>query len=569
MSSSFESKPASVSLLLGVTTKEQLIVPEFQRGYEWSAKHVGVFWDDLDRFRQERGLDGGPERYFLGPIVVQQSKEKISLLDGQQRLATVTIALGIIRDKAKALGTKEAENFANDTHTQLMLKSSGDFALVLGNTDKDFFRDYIQAEEGCTLKPRLRTHRNIVSAKRILSQRIGLLVGENPASAIIVLKTLRDILRYDLIFASIPVASERDAFRIFETLNDRGLRLSVPDLLLNYLMREAPTDGDRSQIRVLWTDMVEQMGKRDINRFLRHLWLSKYGDLKSTDLFSAIKDRIETEKSSSLDFARACATDCGHYADLLSYSPDLGSGSEYVRTILQDLGKLVALPLLLSGVQVLDAESFARLCQWVIVFATRYSVIANLDPSGLESIFYSLAQQLRNLYPKDGSNGKPTSKGYLSHIKNALEKSAPSNAQLHAAADAELSEDGALYVVTRIAESIESPDRAWKRGEANLEHIFPKHPKEDEWGGPENHERLEPLLWNIGNLTLYGKKANGKLGNKEFPAKKKAFAECKIALTQGIANRYEEWTEATIKLRARWMLEQAIGIWSFENPSRV
>ena len=120
--------------------------------------------------------------------------------------------------------------------------------------------------------------------------------------------------------ACIPVTSERAAFRIFETLNDRGLRLSVPDLLLNYLMRIASDDPERSQIREYWNEMLEQMGRRDINKFLRHMWVSKYGDLKKQDLFSALKNHIESEGIHSIEFTQTCSEECESYTHLVDHN---------------------------------------------------------------------------------------------------------------------------------------------------------------------------------------------------------------------------------------------------------
>src|ERR1700678_3196368 len=131
--------------------------------------------------------------------------------------------------------------------------------------------------------------------------------------------------------AVIPVEDQRDAFRIFETLNDRGLRLSVPDLLLNYLMGEAKPETDRQEIRDCWNDMLDQMGTHDINRFLRHMWVSKYGDLKDQDLFSALKEHIEKNSTGSLEFAKTCADECTRYAQLLDVDDQLGTSAPYVR----------------------------------------------------------------------------------------------------------------------------------------------------------------------------------------------------------------------------------------------
>lgn len=98
MNSTFE---ANIGQLLGESRRERIIVPEFQRGYEWEKKHVEAFWNDIVELQSERPLKGGRKRHFLGPIVVLQREGEIwELLDGQQRLATTTILFSVIRDAA-------------------------------------------------------------------------------------------------------------------------------------------------------------------------------------------------------------------------------------------------------------------------------------------------------------------------------------------------------------------------------------------------------------------------------------------------------------------------------------
>src|SRR6266487_666819 len=124
---SFDSKSQNIGELLGANTRERIVVPTFQRGYEWGKKHVEAFWNDIRQFQRESSLTGGPDKYFLGPIVIlRKTKDVIELLDGQQRLATATILLSILRDIAKGIGIADGEEFARDTQTQLIKKEGGD-----------------------------------------------------------------------------------------------------------------------------------------------------------------------------------------------------------------------------------------------------------------------------------------------------------------------------------------------------------------------------------------------------------------------------------------------------------
>jgi len=174
----------TVGDLLGPNLRERIVVPTFQRGYEWGKKHVEAFWKDILQFDKERHLAGGPEKYFLGPIVVlRKSKEITELLDGQQRLATATILLSVLRDIAKSTMVKDGVDFAHDTQTQHIAKESGQYALQLGETDEHFFRELIQSENPVNATPKLRTHRNILAARNLLMEKIKTQVAESNPNA--------------------------------------------------------------------------------------------------------------------------------------------------------------------------------------------------------------------------------------------------------------------------------------------------------------------------------------------------------------------------------------------------
>ncbi|MGZ5528873.1 MAG: DUF262 domain-containing protein, partial [Limisphaerales bacterium] len=547
----------------------------FQRGYEWGKKHVGSFWADIIQFEKERGMKAGPKRYFLGPIVVLQDKDGddvIQLLDGQQRLATATILFSVLRDVAKSIGVKDGDDFARDIQNQFISKANGSYALKLGATDEQYFRDSIQSDTQVVVKPKLRTHRNIQTSRALLMEKVkGKVTGAAPDAQLTVLRSLRQILASDLVLACIPVESERDAFRIFETLNDRGLRLSVPDLLLNYLMRQAKTDVEQKQVREHWTGMIERMGKRDINRFLRHMWVSKYGDLKSQDLFSELKDHIEQNSVSSLEFARACKDECEFYVQLVSLDTEhLKNSHKYVRSLLTGLDAQSSLPLLLSAYQKLPPADFVKVCQWALVFIVRFSVIAGKDAAGLENVMFALARDVRNLTAaKDGV--KPDPKACMTHVKESLTKNSPTDDQLKSEIPALiLSPDDAGYFMACVANHLQSATKETKADEANLEHIYPKNPAENAWGGAAGQEQLEPYLWHVGNLTILGERLNKGVGNGEFPVKKECYGKnSELLITQNIAKDYTEWNVKNIQDRAAKLLAPVLEVWNFQNSSRV
>jgi hypothetical protein len=394
----------------------------------------------------------------------------------------------------------------------------------------------------------------------------------NPAEALAELKKLKRTLRTDLVMACIPVKSERDAFLIFETLNDRGLRLSTPDLLLNFLMRVATSDPDRVSVRELWNDMMTAMGRRDITRFLRHMWVSKYGDLKSQDLFSALKEHIEKGNISSLVFAQDCGAECTRYVELLDATEEhFAKGAHHIRMLIRELGYESALPLLMSAYLFFAPADLEKIVRWLLVFVTRYSIVMKLDSSGLETVFFKLARDIRGMMT-DHKTGKPepkNAKATLAHVKAELKKNAPTDQQIKATVpDLTLGQEEAAYVVSRIAARMQSSTKEVGINESNLEHIFPKKPSA-EWVDPA---KLEPFLWHIGNLTMLGERLNASSGvaNLGYPKKRAHYQKAsELEMAQQLAKDYTVWDESTIRSRAKKLEPYVTEIWDFDNPSRV
>lgn len=581
MGDAFNATKESIGALLSSMRRHRVVVPPFQRGYMWKEKHIKQFWQDVTRFQVKRPFKGEPDQYFLGPIVTLtggKGDEIISLLDGQQRLATATILFSVIRDLALEAETDAGKLLAHEIQHQLIEKSESGYSLQLGETDGIYFRETIQMETPTNRKPILRTHHNIKRARNVLLEEVKKVIGApNTPGALSLLKELKQTLVSDLIMANISVGSENDAFQIFETLNARGLGLQAPDLLLNYLMREAP-EVDRKDIRDYWTEMLNGLKRFDINRFLRHLWVSKYGDLKSKELFIALKERIEEEKEkdkelSSKDFARSCADECDLYVQILTVDDDTISKdtAPALRGLIRELDVQAALPLLLSAKLLLQPKDFDFVVRSVLVFYVQYAIIANLDRAGMEDLFYLLAKTVRQRItdPKDTS----ASKNAARYVGEQLANNAPKADELRSRAEDLIFEEdaNAKYMLLRLANYIQSPTKEVAMSETNLEHIYPQNPKATDWGGEAGQANLNPLLWHLGNLTIYGKRLNREDQNREYVTFKKSSYETKtdVVMTKSIAQNYDEWDEASIKDRAKHLAKKVIEIWNFNNMSRV
>ena len=583
VSDAFNSSPAKVGELLSTSSlpKGRIVIPTFQRGYMWKKKHVEAFWQDVDKQRVQSRTKG-TDPHFFGPIVTlaKPTEEVIALLDGQQRLATATILLSALRDVAREIhkqtGMQALADFAAKVQLQFIHDEDGGYSLEMGETDLLYFRGTIQNDPRTEVKATNLTHRNIKAARAVLWDKIVSVTGAiqpqmDAILALAILKELKQTVVADLIMARIPVNSQEAAFKIFTTLNDRGLRLSPPDLLLSYLMETAP-DADRKDIRAIWTQMIQKMGTHDIHDFLRAMWVSRYGDLKADDLFTALKKYIEEHHIGSLVFAQQCSDECDDYAQLaLADETQLPKESfPFVRALTRELGFRPSLPLLLSSYLMLQPADFEKVTRYLLVFVTRYSIVGNLDSAGMEDLLFKLAREVRSTVKDE--NDKAGSKQATDAIKLALSTNCPDDAAVKIAVAKEtttLDPSDARYVMKRLANYMQDPQKQVVVGDTNIEHIYPQNPAVNEWGGKVNQEKLEPLTWHFGNLTIFGKKANKKVENFEYSVKQPKYVVSPVKMTSEIAAQYNKWDETTIIDRAKHLANLVVQVWNFANPSRV
>jgi hypothetical protein len=583
VSTAFASSPAKVGDLLTTNSlpDDRIVIPTFQRGYMWKKKHVEAFWQDIDKQRIQSKTKG-TDPHFFGPIVTLSDPTEgvIWLLDGQQRLATATILLSVLRDVAREIakqtGMQAGADFAAKLQLQFIYDEDGGYSIEMGETDNLYFRNTIQIDPPVATKATNLTHRNIQTARTTLWEKVISVTGVIQAQmdaiqAVTILKEIKQTVVSELVMARIPVNSQESAFKIFTTLNDRGLRLSPPDLLLSYLMETAPAP-ERKELRATWTQMIQKMGTHDIHDFLRAMWVSRYGDLKKDDLFTALKNYIEKHHVGSLDFARQCGDECDDYIQLaIADETQLPKESfPFVRALTRELGFKPTLPLLLSSYLLLQPEDFEKVTKYLLVFVTRYSIIGNLDSAGMEDLLFRLAREVRTIVKNE--NDKTGSKQATDAIKLALSLNSPDDPAVKNAIMNEttvLDPSDAKYVMKRLSNFMQDPQKQVVVGDTNVEHIYPQNPAENEWGGRTNQEKLEPLTWHIGNLTIFGRKANKKVENFEYHIKRPKYEASQVVMTNEIASKYATWDESTIMKRAAHLAGFVVQVWNFANPSRV
>lgn len=566
MPKTFDTHTYTVGTLLGRYERRQVILPTFQRSYSWEKTQVLNFLNDLLLFEKEFVKAPNTASYFLGSIVLIEREENLLLLDGQQRLATATIILAAMRDISRTLDKdnfKKGGDLARDIQRELIEKDTEPVSssLVLGELDEPYFHSSIKSDPPLIPQSKMRSHQLMQAAYNQACEYLRTTIqAKTNDEAVRILKAVRDALSKGMTMIGIIVQNEEDAYTIFETLNDRGLRLSVPDLVLNLLMRRAQGDTARRIIRQHWNAMLRELGRRDVSRFLRHLWVSKYGDLKSEGLFAAIRKELEESKINSIAFAELCADECDDYVALLDANIPLSSKEDLrnLEGIVKYLQIASAPPLLLAAYRSLSTNDFEKLLKTLISVYIRYIVVSNQNPLDFESKMYESARIIR--YSKD--NGLSSSK-ILSAAKQKLKELFTSDDSVRSAfKSVYLDRTEAIWLMTILANNRQSKTREIGMDKANLEHIFPQNPTLKDW---PNASEFEGLVWNIGNLTILGERINRKAQNKNYQEKLRDFySRSEIDLTKDLLN-VNSWTVNEIHIRAKKLVDQIIKIWPIEN----
>ena len=248
-----------------VLKKYRLKVPPNQRPYAWKAEHVEQLFDDWADAFQSRSSP----HYFLGTIVLNKTAqpEVLEVSDGQQRLATSAIFLAAIRDVIEEYGKNEKLVAEKYTRSYLIEyeELEGDWVerLKLNTQDNVYFRREIlvppsQREQDRISSGCRSSNERLAKAYEIAKTRVARLMStvsrENQSKH---LYEWVNFLSKRVVVIVVAVPEDVDAFTMFETLNDRGLKASQVDNIKNRLFREAGTRLDEAE--ELWLSIVSQI----------------------------------------------------------------------------------------------------------------------------------------------------------------------------------------------------------------------------------------------------------------------------------------------------------------------
>ncbi|MGH2778415.1 MAG: DUF262 domain-containing protein [Actinomycetota bacterium] len=545
------------------TTSPRIEVPEWQRSYAWGSEEIEAFWLDLLSFDEAYpGKNIDNEEYFLGSAVLVTGGTTNLLLDGQQRLATATILLSVLRDARRKFMADAAARLQNK-YVADQDDATGETTpvLTLNGYDRDYFRAEVQEERlGDQPRPKatLKSHGLVRKARDYFARKVDQqeeTAGGGKAGFELNLR-ISDVLCNHMSLVIVHSSDADNAAAVFETLNDRGIGLSTPDLLRNLLLRRAAGADARSRIVSAWQGVLGIADEASVDEFLRHFWVSKRGDVKARKLYRVIKDTILIEDIDSVELSLELAEAAPVYRDLArgrDTDKELQRPLEGVRM----LGAKVLLPALLSGQATLAEDeakdSLRALASALTTLFVRHTVIGGRESTTLESTIYSVAAKLRK--DKDFDAAVAALQEFAPDADDFVGRFARASVSRIATARYLLREiEHAKRVTEEVA--VELGDRV------HVEHIYPQTPEVGErW---QNHAQM---INRLGNLTLLGKRLNTSIKNADFATKKeKGYKSSDILLTKELL-AHDAWSPEAVEARQQEVSALVFGIWKFPGEA--
>ncbi|MEG4642741.1 DUF262 domain-containing HNH endonuclease family protein [Paracoccus sp. APAP_BH8] len=502
-------------------------IPRFQRAYSWEAEQIGQFWSDI--------IDNINDSYFIGSIVVyKRGRSSLALVDGQQRLTTITILLCAIRESYKKLGNEELANGlqayieqrTRDNKTVYVLETETSFPYlqeeVLKNSPADAPYDFGSEEEAISRAYSLFKDKIKESLDPILDnkERTG---PENIEQASTFLSALRDAV-FDLNVIVVTLDNEDDAYLIFETLNTRGKDLALSDLIRNHFTKFLkPTSGvDHATLK--WGKVLETISSAplalDADTFIVHSWQSRYDFVTKAKVFPRVKSLINSKNAK--DHLNRFMSDSEHWRSIFDQEFKWGASEKDVKRSLRALRIFKVIqptPGLLSLVRAYHDEiiKYGRLRDSISMIEKFHfsfnAVTSSRSSGGISGMYSSFGRQVFSA--KDAAEVVTA----ISELKSKLRDREPDADEFRAGFNQivytkENSSQKALvqYILRKIA-AHEMQPFIGETDDLTIEHLIPQASRKS---GSKDSD-----IGRLGNLILIDTKTNDALANKDFKEKKK------------------------------------------------
>lgn len=548
---------ADATTLLGFfeeNQNNQFVIPIYQRVYSWEKEQCEQLWDDIIKIGGNDKMNG----HFIGSILYvldgNTPSSPLLIIDGQQRLTTITLLCIALRNRSSdEVKREEIESYLINNNKDGDKNGDKKFRLILSESDKDTLLFLIDKNKRKPSEPSVKIVENFKLFEKWIS--------ENTDKLETIFKGLEKLM---IVWIALDKGKD-DPQLIFESMNSKGIELTQTDLIRNYIIMETETEEKQKDFyNQYWRAMEEDFKQNEklFDRFVRHYLTIKTGKIPNIEkVYGAFKDYQQKEGIEIEDLLKDLQKYCGYFCRI-AFKKEDDKDLNKALSFLVDLEMDVVYPLLLELYSdyrdgVLSKQDFIPIIALTESYLCRRAV-CGLGTNSLNKIFPSFTKKIDK-------------NQYLESIKAhflSLEKTTgkfPKDSEFR---DSLITIDFYHFKKNKyFLERLENFDtkEPVDTQKCTTEHIMPQTLTE-EWERDlgENFQAIhDKYLHTIGNLTLTG--YNSEYGNNSFREKRdmeKGFKQSSLKLNQNLKD-LESFGEKEIEKRANDLADWALKIWTY------
>ncbi len=534
--------PATLSFEDIIDNSKKYVVPKYQRDYSWNNLNDewDLLWEDII---------SNNIYHYVGILVLQEGEKEINIIDGQQRLTTITLiilaSLYLLNECADKEKDEQKQKEIKERLDILMNKYIGKKAedlkyynkISLNINNRSYFSDIcnIQQYSNINKVPEaddLKTNAFIYKCLKYYYKQIKRhLVSPNSEN---ILDFVKNNITNKLIFTTIQVAKDENAYLLFETLNSRSIELTAYDLLKNHLLSKAGEKFETSMLDDL-NKIVLNIGNHDITSFISLDWNSRNSKIPSKRVYRTISSSI-INCEQAFKYVRELKKSSLLYLNIKNYNHEDKETKELLK-ILSYIPQVKQHYLILLSLMKTERYSLKKVLKALLNLTIRYNYISQGQANKQETIYNKIACNIFN-------------QEYVStdEIVKALNSS-----------DLDVPDDEFIAKFTKKQFANEKLDRYIL---AKIEESYDAHTKIDYDNETIEHiedRRFESDFMNrIGNLTLLTFEDNGSLSGKTYIEKREFYSHHPRHIVNMISS--ESWDIEAVDKRSRELAKIATKI---------
>jgi hypothetical protein len=553
----------TVNFLELVGNGRTYVVPPYQRDYSWEQEQWEDLWEDILELRQDPA-----RRHYLGAIVLQSTSDReFRVIDGQQRIATLSVlALAIIGrlEELAGRGVSAEDNLERARGLRNRFIGEKDPAylteqskLTLNVTDDGIYRDYmVQGKTPTGIKRLPKSNQLLLKALEYFKSKLDAEPSyDSDGQALASL--LSETAARGLVLIRITVEDELSAYTVFETLNARGLELSTTDLLKNFLFARMAS-GDLSHLQNRWTRLIQKTTQERFPEFLRYHMLCTHRQVRKERLFKMVRSEV-THGRDVLNLLDELDGRAEVFSALSDRFHEIWQDQPAAKEAIRELnlfGVRQFTPVVFAAYEKFNPLALTSVLRMLVVISFRFTVVSRLNSRDLEPIFSRAARAILE------GNAKTPAQVFaiLNECYVSDEKFRTDFSEL-TLTDSSSRKRLLKYILLKLEGDATGRNFDYETDAATIEHILPENPG-DCWTDSIPMESWDRTTVRLGNLVPLELSLNRAIGNSPYAEKVAAYGQSAYALARAIAlDAPTDWTEAHVEKRQAQLAERAVHIW--------